>query len=132
MDKEWKVIFYKNEYGECPVEDFISSLPENNSDKMWISIKYLEDIGINLRRPQGDYLRDGIYELRVKLSGKQTRTLYYFCFEEYIILTHTFIKNTNGVPEAEINRSLLYKQDFLNRFNKNNIGDEYVSRFRNI
>lgn len=121
MESKWNVIYYKTSKGESPVEEFINIRSENNRLKIFSIIDYLEEVGINLPRPYADYLGDGIYELRVKLSGDETRTLYFFCFENYIILTHTFIKTSERVPEKEINRALKYKQDFLSRYNQKNI-----------
>lgn len=52
-----------------------------NQAKLLSHISLLQDKGPNLMRPYADLLEDGIHELRVKLSGKQTRILYYFVFE---------------------------------------------------
>lgn len=121
MKKTWKVIYYKTKNGESPVEEFINSRSLSNQLKIAPIIEYLEEKGVNLPRPYADYLRDGIYGLRVKLSGDETRTLYFFCFETYIVLTHSFIKSTQKVPDSEINKALKIKEDFLNRYNKTNI-----------
>jgi len=134
MDKEWKIIFYENENGECPMDDFMNLLSDVDKEKIVKWIKYLKNVGAELRRPQGDYLREGIYELRVRLqSYKQTRTLYFFCFENYIVLTHSFAKTTEEVPQKEINKALKFKENFLQKYNKNNIEEAYnVSRFHKI
>lgn len=116
MKKEWKVVFYKDQQGNNPVKDFISKKSKSNQKKILTFIDYLQEVGVDLPRPYADYLRDGIYELRIKLSGSQTRTLYFFCFETYIVLTHTFIKNTKSVPDSEINKALRIKEEFLKRF----------------
>ena len=121
MQKEWKIKYYKNNEGECPIEDFIKTLSKKEQEKVKAYLEYLKQEGINIRRPQADYLRDGIYELRLKLKEKNLRTLYFFCFENYIVLTHAFFKKTKRVPTNEINRALIYKQDFLNKYNINNI-----------
>ena len=110
--KEWKIIFYEDS-NNCPINDFMDTLTDDDKDKMTSAIEYLKTVGIGLRRPQGDYLRDGIYELRVTLSGDKTRTLYFFCYETNIVLTHTFIKSTKKVPEKEIERALKYKEKYL-------------------
>jgi len=73
MKKEWKVIFYKDDKGECPVEEFLNTLSEKDERKVKFFVEFLEEEGINLRRPQSDYLRDGIHELRIKLSRGGTR-----------------------------------------------------------
>jgi len=123
MNKKWKVIYYKTKDGESIVEEFINSRDVKNRLKLSSTIDYLEEVGINLHRSLGDYLKDGIHELRVKLSGDETRTLYFFCFETYIVLTHTFIKRTDKVPEKEINKAKEYRKDFFSRYNINNIKD---------
>ena len=91
-------------------------------------IEYLKEKGAFAQRPQTAILRggdEGIYELRVQLKGKKkTRTLYFFCYENYIVLTHIFVKTTKKVPENEIAKAIKYKNDFLKRFNKNNIKGE--------
>ena len=121
MEKNWKVIYYSSEEGVYPVEEFINNKNINNQLKFATLIDYLEKKGVNLPRPYADYLRDGIYELRIKLSGEETRTLYFFCYEFYIVLTHSFIKTSKKIPDKEINKALKYKDDFLKRYNKNNI-----------
>jgi phage-related protein len=116
MKKKWKVIYYTTENGESPVKDFINNRNIKNQLKIIAIINFLEEKGVHLPRPYADYLRDGIYELRIKLSGDETRTLYFFCYEQNIVLTHSFIKTTQKVPESEINKALKFKEDFLKRF----------------
>ncbi len=123
MKKKWDVIYYESESGECPVKEFIGEKTVNNQQKIASIISYLQEQGVNLPRPYADYLRDGIYELRVKLSGDETRTLYFFCFENYIILTHTFSKKSDKVPVSEIKKALKYKEDFLSRYSNTTIKD---------
>ncbi|MBM2815983.1 MAG: hypothetical protein HW421_2745 [Ignavibacteria bacterium] len=121
MKKKWKVIYYKTKSGKSPVEEFINLRSLKNQLKITAIIDYLEEKGISLPRPYADYLRDGIYEFRVKLSGDETRTLYFFCYETYIVLAHSFIKTSQKVPESDINIALKIKKDFLNRYNLTNI-----------
>ena len=117
MKKEWKIVFYENDEGECPVDDFINTLSEKDKKKMNLWLEYLKEVGVEMKRPQADYLRDGIHELRIKLSRGQTRTLYFLCFENNIVLTHSFYKRTEKVPLDEINKALMCKQDFLTKYN---------------
>ncbi|MBI4680133.1 MAG: type II toxin-antitoxin system RelE/ParE family toxin [Nitrospirae bacterium] len=46
---------------------------------------------------------ENLPELRIKLSGKQLRILYVFCFKDFIILTHAFVKHISEVRMSEIN-----------------------------
>jgi phage-related protein len=123
MKKTYKIIYYKNESGECSVKDFINSRSLKNQQKITAIISYLQENGPNLPRPYADYLKDDIYELRVKLSGKETRTLYFFCYENYIVLTHCFIKSVQKVPESEIKKAIKIKSNFLKRYNIKNINE---------
>lgn len=47
-------------------------------DKCRVRIERLRDLGHELRRPEADLLRDGIYELRVRLGTLNYRMLYFF------------------------------------------------------
>ncbi|MCK5197088.1 MAG: type II toxin-antitoxin system RelE/ParE family toxin, partial [Spirochaetales bacterium] len=76
-------------------------------------------------RPYADLLKDGIHELRIKLSGNQIRILYFFCYENFIILTNSFSKNKKRVPEKEINKAKEYRTDFLKRYPENKLRREY-------
>jgi phage-related protein len=119
--KEWKIVFYKTENGKCPVYDFMKTLTENEKAEMLDKIEYLRIHGNNIRRPRADYLRDKIYELRMTLTTNETRTLYFFFNNNEIVLTHAFYKKTQSVPESEINKAIKYKNDFTQRYNKENI-----------
>lgn len=121
MSKRWTVIYYEDKNKNCPVQEFIDSRSERNQAKVFALLDVLEEKGPNLPRPYADLLRDEIHELRIKLSGEQSRILYFFCYKDYIVLTHSFIKNTSKVPDSEINRAIKAKSDFLSRFSDKDI-----------
>ncbi|MDP2157821.1 MAG: type II toxin-antitoxin system RelE/ParE family toxin [Nitrospirota bacterium] len=121
MKFKWQVLYYETVEGESPVEKFIDSRKERDQAKIFSWISLLEEQGPNLPRPYADLLTDGIHELRVKLSGDQVRILYFFCYKDYIILTHTFRKQTNAVPQGEIKKAQTYRTDFLSRFSEKKI-----------
>lgn len=82
----------------------------------WIGL--LQDHGVNLHRPFADTLKGGIHELRMKITGDQLRILYFFCFQNKIVLTHCFNKTTDKVPAKEIRLAQKYREDFLKRHDK--------------
>jgi hypothetical protein len=84
-------------------------------------IEKLEELGPNLPRPYADYLEDGIYELRIKLSGDQIRILYFFCYKEFIVLSNQFRKSTDKVPTKEIKKAKNIKDNFVKRYNESTI-----------
>ena len=116
MNKKWTVIYYETNSGQCPVTDFIDSRSKRNQAKVLSLVSFLEEKGPILPRPYADLLEDGIHELRVKLSGDQIRILYFFCYKDFIILTHAFNKTTEKVPKSEINKAQKLREDFLRRF----------------
>ena len=121
MSKSWKIKFYKTRDGKNLIKEFIDSKSISNQSKIAAWLKLLKEHGNILVRPYADYLDDGIYELRIKLSGNQIRVLYFFCFKDYIILTHAFSKNTDKVDPAEIRKCKKFREDFLSRYTARNI-----------
>ncbi len=124
MNFKWHIVYYETEDAQCPIQDFIDARKMRDQAKLlnWISL--LEEQGPQLPRPYADRLEDGIHELRVKLSGDQVRALYFFCYREFIILTHAFIKNTGRVPENQIRQAQQMREDFLNRFDEQRLKEE--------
>lgn len=72
-----EVIFYA-ERGQCPFLRWLDQQQEEVQDKIFDAIARLEALGHELRRPEAEYLRDGIYELRVKKGHVNYRPLYFF------------------------------------------------------
>ena len=63
-----KIVFYKEDDGSVPVLEWLDSLQPRALDKCTVKIERLKELGHELRRPESDFLRDGIYELRVGLQ----------------------------------------------------------------
>jgi phage-related protein len=82
-----------------------------------------------LKRPYADLLRDGIHELRIKITGTQVRILYFFCFQNIIILTNVFEKHTAEVPESEIKLAMNCRNDFLKRFSEKDFEEDEHGKF---
>ena len=73
-----EVILFSAADGSVPVLAWLDQLPAKAQDKCIVKIERLAARGHELRRPEADYLRDGIYELRVSLQGVRYRILYFF------------------------------------------------------
>jgi phage-related protein len=121
----WKVIFFSNSSSGSEILEYIYSLKENSRAKVFSWLNKLSEQGPNLPRPYSDLITDGIHELRIKLKGDQARILYFFCYKDYIVLTNTFIKQTDKVPEKEIRRSKKIREEFLSKYNEEQIGGLY-------
>ena len=73
-----EVVFYRDDDGTVPVLDWLGGLPLKARLKCLVRIERLRELGYDLRRPEADLLRDGVYELRVSLNHVQYRILYSF------------------------------------------------------
>ena len=80
-------------------------------NKCMVRIERLGEMGHELRRPEADFLRDGIYELRVALYGVQYRMLYFFS-EDRAVISHGLIKKGSEVPPKQIDVALERKGRF--------------------
>lgn len=108
---ETEVIFFQEENGSCPLIEWLDQLSEKARDKCIVRIERLTAMGYELRRPEADFLRDGIYELRSALQGVQYRMLYFF-HQERAVITHGFTKKQNAVPPSEIDLALKRKSRY--------------------
>ena len=105
------VVFYQEDARTVPVLDWLDRLPAKAQDKCRVRIERLRDLGHELRRPEADYLRDGIYELRVALRGVNYRMLYFFHGRVAVVLAHGLAKERE-VPPREIEEAIRRKRRF--------------------
>lgn len=108
------VVFYKDRDGNVPVLEWLDSLPKRMQDKCVVKIERLRELGHELRRPEADLLKNGIYELRVGREGINYRILYFFHGRVAAVLAHGIVKERE-VPAKDIERALerkrLFEQD---------------------
>jgi phage-related protein len=107
-----QVLFYRDEDGTVPLLDWLDQIADAARDKCVAKLRRLHELGHELRRPEADLLRDGIYELRVGLRGMNYRILYFFHGNVAAVVSHGLTKE-RVVPPVEIDRALRRKQQFL-------------------
>lgn len=105
-----KVVFYKEE-NKCPVKEWLDTLPKKIKAKGAVRMERLAELGHELRRPEGDYLRDEIYELRWRFQSVNYRILYFFHGKEIVVLSHGFTKE-DIIPPKEIEIAIERKRKF--------------------
>jgi phage-related protein len=105
------VVFYQEDAKTVPVLDWLERLPARAQDKCRVRIERLRDLGHELRRPEADYLRDGIYELRVGLQGLNYRMLDFFYGRVAAVLVHGLVKERE-VPPRDIEEAIRRKRKF--------------------
>ena len=105
------VVFFREDDGTVPTLVWLDTLPAKAQDKCRVRIERLKDLGHELRRPEADYLRDGICELRTKHAGVNYRMLYFFQRTVAAVVSHGLAKEQT-VPPVEIDRAIKRKRDF--------------------
>jgi len=105
------VVFYQEEDGAVPLLEWLDRLHAKAQVKCLARLKRLEDLGHELRRPEADYLRDGIHELRASLGGVHYRILYFFHGNIAAVVSHGITKEQR-VPPREIERAIERKNRF--------------------
>jgi len=105
-----EVVLFVEDDGTVPLLNWLDFLPGKAQDKCIAKIERLSAMGHELRRPEADYLRDGIYELRIALQGIQYRILYFFEGKQAVI-SHGLIKGSR-VPPKEIDLAVKRKSQF--------------------
>jgi phage-related protein len=115
----WVVEFYERPNGRCPVQEFRDGL-NKRTDLPYIdrAFDHLAEYGHRLDRPYASYLRDDIWELRVKTINGQFRFFYFFFEGERIIITNGWHKKSKAknITDTEIKKAIEYRADFYSRY----------------
>lgn len=93
------------------MRDWLDGIPKKAQAKCLVKLGRLEELGHELRRPEADYLRDDIYELRVRLQSMNYRMLYFFHGRTAAVVSHGVIKEKE-VPAKQIELAIRRKQLF--------------------
>ena len=111
-----EVYFYRDEDGSLPLLGWLDALPKKVQLKCIERISRLAELGNELRRPDADYLRDGIYELRASYQGVH-HLLYFFAGKAVTVLSHGITKERE-VPNREIDRAIQRKEQVQGDFKR--------------
>lgn len=99
---ETNLLLFKDADGSLPLVDWLRGLHDSRvRAKCIVAIERLELLGHELRRPEADLLRDGVYELRVRWGSVNYRILYCWIGSGVALLSHGITKERR-VPPREI------------------------------
>jgi len=108
---ETKVVIYAKDDNTSPLVDWMAVLKQKAVDKCYVKIERLKEKGYELKRPEADFLSNGIHELRIKHEGVPYRILYFF-HGGIAILSHG-IQKEDIVPPTEINRAIQNRRKYI-------------------
>lgn len=106
-----EVVLFAEDDGTSPLLKWLDTLPPKVRVKCLARTERLAEEGHQLRHPEADYLRDGIYELRVSFQRIQYRILYFFQ-DKHAIISHGLMKQRR-IPSKEIDLALERKARFV-------------------
>lgn len=104
MLMEFEIVFYKNEKGNSPIEEFLVKLKRDNNPLAEQALKGLEKLKNRAyhKEPLSKYIEPGLWELRVKAGTDIVRIFYTFRKGQIIILLHVFVKKQQKTPRVEV------------------------------
>jgi len=106
-----EVILFKEDGDKVPLVAWLESVPKKPRAKCLAALARLEEFGHELRRPEADYLRDDIYELRVRFQSVNYRMLYFFHGRTVAVVSHGCTKE-RAVPKRDIDAAIKRKERF--------------------
>ena len=98
----WTVVFYVDEQGKSPVEEFLDSLDKKTRARFDWSIEQLRLRNVAAREPLVRHLEGRIWELRRESDTNTYRLCYFFFSGRRIVFLHGFQKKSQRTPRKEI------------------------------
>ncbi len=95
-----------------PILEWFERLPDRVLDQCRVKLERLRDLGHELRRPEADDLRDGIYELRVRVGSVNYRMLDFFHGNIAAVVSHGLAKESR-LPPGDIDRAVAARRRFV-------------------
>lgn len=96
-------------YGNSiPMIEFLDTLSLKERALIYKNIQKLVEYkshNFNISEKFSKHLEDGIFELKVELQSKTSRSLYFFEKNKEIIFTNGFIKKSRKTPKREIEKA---------------------------
>jgi phage-related protein len=114
-----QINFYKTSSGNCPVEEYLDSLPGKVVQKITWVLSIVEEMDIiptkYFKKLEGTL---NIYECRIDFGGNTYRLLGFFPTGSLFLLTNGFMKKKQKTPKEEIETCRKRMKDFLERGGK--------------
>lgn len=110
--KKLDAVFFKTNSGAEPVREWLKALPNADKQAIGNNIKTVQ-YGWPLGMPLVDYLADGLWEVRIKLTGNRIARIVFFISEHTMILVHGFMKKTKTTPHSDLNLAKARKKQYL-------------------
>lgn len=109
-----KIIFYRLNNGECPIEDYLDSLTQKQVEKVFFVLDLIEQLNMVPRKLFKKLeATDNIWEARVQYGNNIFRLLGFFDGKGLVILNHAFTKKSQKTPKKEIKKAEQRKKEYF-------------------
>ncbi len=108
---------FANINGSVPMIDFLESITVLERVLIYKHIEKLIEYKNNNFRLSDKFtkpLQDGIFELKVNLKNKTSRSLYFYEKNQMIIFTNGFVKKSGKTPQKEIEKAKNIMEEYTN------------------
>jgi len=112
---EWRIVFYVDENGNSPVEEFLRGLDIKTRTRFTWSLEQLRIRNIQAAEPLVKHLEGKLWEVRWASDRNIYRVLYFFFTGRQIVLLHGFQKKTEKTPRREIEVAEKRMESFILR-----------------
>lgn len=112
---EWTVVFYHDDQGHSPVEEFLDSLDMKTLARFDWSIEQLRIRNVAAQEPLVRHIGGKLWELRRESGTNIYRLLYFFFTGRRIVIVHGFQKKTQKTPRSEIELAEKRMEHFIER-----------------
>lgn len=108
-----ETIYFATESGARPAKEFVDTLDASSQRKFFFVRGLLEEFGHKLPEPHAKYLGDDIFELRFRGKEGNVRVLYFFFYQNKVVLTNGFVKKTDKTPRRELDTAIERRKAYL-------------------
>lgn len=116
MKKE--IIFYQKENWDIPIKNYFDELKINNGHLLAKIISKIELLSKDLLWIDDiKYLKEKIFELRVKKWSNISRIFYFTFIDDNIVLLDWITKKEQKLRKWIFDKMILYKNDYIKRQN---------------
>jgi len=98
-----------------PMIEFLDSLSITERALIYKNIEKLiqyKNNNFNISDKFSKHLDDGIFELKITLKNKISRSLYFYEKDQMIIFTNGFIKKQQKLPRKELEKAKTIREEF--------------------
>ena len=102
----WTVVFYRDERGDSPVQEFVNALPEKAQAKCVDYMLLLEERGNRLPSNYASKVEDNLWELRPEFGGIEYRYFYFSYVDNQIVIVHAVSKKSQRLKPGDVRLAL--------------------------